>query len=137
MAETSNSQFIDQGVMPHFNQVVNGRVGVAAWWCDLGITAAIEVIGFELFEDHLGPLIDYLWNSSQAGHVDPVTLVGTTRDDTMQKDDVLIPLFHRHIVIAYIGERLLQLSQLVIVRREQGASPRSYRADVRRWPMLD
>ena len=53
--------------------------------------------------------------------MDPIALVGPARNNPVQEYDLVIPLLDRHVPIANARQRPLQLDQLVVVGRKQGA----------------
>src|SRR5206468_823096 len=56
---------------------------------DLGPPFAIKVLGFELHQNLLGPLVDVPWDASQPGNVNAVALVGRAGDDFVEEDDLV------------------------------------------------
>ena len=76
---------------------------------------AIAKASRELLDDLFG-------HAGQSGDVDAVALVGRAVDDLVQKDHVVLPLADRYVEVLYARERLLQISQFVVVRGEQRAA---------------
>ena len=71
----------------------------------LGAAVFVQVFGFQLGQDLLGPLVDLRRHAGQPGHVDAVALVGRPVDDLVQEDDVVLPLLDRHVQVLDAGQR--------------------------------
>ena len=85
---------------------------------DLGSAMFVEMLIFELRQDLLGPFIDLQWHACQTCDVNAVALVCGTGDDFMQKHDLIIPLFHRHVEVTNTSQRRLQIGQFMVVSGE-------------------
>ena len=68
--------------------------------------------------------------------LDAVAAIGTAGDDLAQKHDVVLPFAHGDVEVGDVGQRVREVGQLVIVRREDRLRPRASGStrDVRRRP---
>ena len=89
---------------------------------DLGPAVAVQVLGFELGQDLLGPLVHGPRHAGQPGDVNAVALVGRAGHDLVQEHDVVLPLLHGHVQVPHARQRLGQVGQLVVVRGKQRAA---------------
>ena len=56
--------------------------------------------------------------AGQARYLDAVTFVRAPGFDAPQKHDLAPGLFDRHVYVFHAGQQLLEIGQLVVVRRE-------------------
>ena len=58
-------------------------------------------------------------------HLDAVAAIGAARHDLPQEDDVVVPLARRHVEVHDARQRIGEVGELVVVRREQRLRPRA------------
>ena len=62
--------------------------------------------------------------AGQPRHLDAVAAVRSARDDLAQEHDVVFPLADDDVEVGHRGQRVGEIGQLVVVRREDGLGPR-------------
>jgi hypothetical protein len=83
------------------------------------IRAAILEVAAEASKDVAGPVNDDGRDAGELRHLNSVALVGGAGNDFAQKDDLVVPLFHRDVEVRDARLRLRQIGDLMVVRGEE------------------
>src|SRR5205085_6541450 len=76
---------------------------------------------FQMREDVLGAVENFLRNTGEPGHMDAVTFVGASRDDLAKENNLLIPLAHGDVEVRDAFPFRSQLCQLMVMGCEKSA----------------
>ena len=81
------------------------------------------LVAFELGKNGSGAVDHARRQTGEAGDLDAETALGWAGDDAAEEDDIVVPLLHRHGVVAQARQVFFQLGQLLVVGGEEGARP--------------
>src|SRR5262249_16851889 len=93
-----------------------GRFSASRLWFGLSAVGT-----FQVNKNFFGAIEHFFGQTGEARYLDPVTLIGTARDDFTEKNDLLVPFAHCDIQIADAFAVLGELGELVIMRGKKSA----------------